>query len=35
MGGALYLEDGAAPGATFTLRLPGAEAPDNDPVAVA
>ncbi len=35
MGGALYLEDGAAPGATFTLRLPGAHAPDNDPVAVA
>jgi signal transduction histidine kinase len=35
MGGALYLEDGAGPGATFTLRLPGAHAPDNDPVAVA
>jgi signal transduction histidine kinase len=35
MGGALYLQEGDAPGATFTLRLPGAHAPDNDPVAVA
>ena len=34
MGGALYLEDGEGPGAMFTLRLPGAHAPDNDPVAV-
>ncbi|HTU95770.1 MAG TPA: HAMP domain-containing sensor histidine kinase [Solirubrobacteraceae bacterium] len=34
MGGALYLEDRAAPGATFTLRLPGAHAPESDPVAV-
>jgi signal transduction histidine kinase len=34
MGGALYLEDGEGPGAMFTLRLPGARAPDNDPVAV-
>ena len=35
MGGSLYLEDGDGPGARFTLRLPGAHAPDNDPVAVA
>jgi signal transduction histidine kinase len=35
MGGALYLEDGEGPGATFTLSLPGAHAPENDPVAVA
>jgi signal transduction histidine kinase len=35
MGGTLYLEDGPASGATFTLRLPGAHAPENDPVAVA
>ncbi|MGH2895398.1 MAG: ATP-binding protein, partial [Solirubrobacteraceae bacterium] len=35
MGGALYLEDGPASGATFTLRLPGAHAPENDPMAVA
>ncbi|HEX3976559.1 MAG TPA: HAMP domain-containing sensor histidine kinase [Solirubrobacteraceae bacterium] len=35
MGGALYLDDGDGGGATFTLRLPGAHAPDNDPVAVA
>jgi signal transduction histidine kinase len=35
MGGALYLEDGPAAGATFTLRLPGAHAPENDPMAVA
>ena len=34
MGGALYLEDDDAPGAMFTLRLPGAHAPENDPVAV-
>ena len=35
MGGSLYLDDGDAPGATFTLRLPGAHAPESDPVAVA
>ena len=35
MGGSLYLEEGDGPGARFTLRLPGAHAPDNDPVAVA
>jgi signal transduction histidine kinase len=35
MGGALYLEDQTGPGATFTLRLPAAHAPENDPVAVA
>jgi signal transduction histidine kinase len=35
MGGALYLEHAAAPGATFTLRLPRATAPEHDPVAVA
>ncbi len=34
MGGALYLDDDSTPGATFTLRLPGAHAPENDPVAV-
>ena len=34
MGGALYLEDTAEPGASFTLRLPRAQAPDHDPVAV-
>jgi signal transduction histidine kinase len=33
MGGALYLEDGEGPGAVFTLRLPGAHAPDNEPEA--
>ncbi len=32
MGGALYLQD-TSPGATFTLRLPAARAPENDPVA--
>jgi signal transduction histidine kinase len=35
MGGTLYLEETEGPGATFTLRLPGAHAPENDPVAVA
>jgi signal transduction histidine kinase len=35
MGGFLYLEDAETPGAIFTLRLPGAHAPENDPVAVA
>jgi signal transduction histidine kinase len=35
MGGSLYLEDRDRGGATFTLRLPGAHAPENDPVAVA
>jgi signal transduction histidine kinase len=34
MGGTLYLQDAPRPGATFTLRLPGAHAPENDPVAV-
>jgi signal transduction histidine kinase len=34
MGGALYLDDGEGPGAMFTLSLPGAHAPENDPVAV-
>ena len=34
MGGSLYLDDHAGPGATFTLRLPGAHAPENDPVVV-
>jgi signal transduction histidine kinase len=35
MGGALYLERTGRPGATFTLRLPRAAAPEHDPVAVA
>ena len=35
MGGELFLEDAPTPGATFTLRLPGAHAPEHDPVAVA
>jgi signal transduction histidine kinase len=35
MGGALYLEHTDGPGATFTLRLPRAAAPEHDPVAVA
>jgi signal transduction histidine kinase len=35
MGGELYLAEGGGPGATFTLRLPGAHAPESDPVAVA
>jgi signal transduction histidine kinase len=34
MGGALCLEDSDGPGATFTLRLPGAHAPEHDPVVV-
>ncbi len=34
MGGELVLEDEGAPGATFTLRLPVAHAPDEEPVAV-
>jgi signal transduction histidine kinase len=34
MGGELVLEDRDAPGATFTLRLPVASAPETDPVAV-
>jgi signal transduction histidine kinase len=34
MGGELVLEDHAAPGATFTLRLPTARASEPDPVAV-
>ena len=35
MGGELVLEDGDAPGARFTLRLPVAQAPDEEPIAVA
>ncbi len=34
MGGGLILEDRPPPGATFTLRLPGARAPEHEPVAV-
>jgi signal transduction histidine kinase len=34
MGGELLLEDDGSPGATFTLRLPVARAPDQEPVAV-
>ncbi|HUE27342.1 MAG TPA: HAMP domain-containing sensor histidine kinase [Solirubrobacteraceae bacterium] len=34
MGGELVLEDDGCPGATFTLRLPVAHAPDEEPVAV-
>lgn len=35
MGGTLGLEDGVGPGATFTLRLPGARAPEEDVIALA
>ena len=35
MGGTLALEDSEGPGATFTLRLPGARAPEEDIVAFA
>ncbi|MGZ4176765.1 MAG: HAMP domain-containing sensor histidine kinase [Solirubrobacteraceae bacterium] len=35
MGGELYLESTGPPGATFSLSLPRAEAPEHDPVAVA
>jgi signal transduction histidine kinase len=35
MGGELVLESRDGPGATFTLRLPAAKAPEADPVAVA
>jgi signal transduction histidine kinase len=35
MGGELVLEQTEGPGARFTLRLPAASAPDQDPVAVA
>jgi signal transduction histidine kinase len=35
MGGELVLEDAEGPGARFTLRLPVAQAPDEEPVAVA
>jgi signal transduction histidine kinase len=34
MGGDLVLEDQADPGARFTLRLPAARAPQEEPVAV-
>ena len=34
MGGELVLEDGHEPGARFTLRLPAARAPEEDPIAV-
>jgi signal transduction histidine kinase len=35
MGGLLVLEEPQGPGATFTLRLPAAQAPEEDPLAVA
>jgi signal transduction histidine kinase len=35
MGGELVLEESGGPGATFTIRLPAARAPDHDTVAVA
>ncbi len=35
MGGELTLEPGEGPGATFTLNLPAARAPEEEPVAVA
>jgi signal transduction histidine kinase len=35
MGGELLLEDRPGPGATFTLCLPGARAPEHEAVAVA
>ena len=35
MGGDLMLEEREGPGAVFTLRLPGALAPEQDPIAVA
>ncbi len=35
MGGTLALEDHGGPGACFVLRLPGARAPDQDPLTVA
>jgi len=34
MGGELVLEDAIGPGARFTLRLPAAQAPEHEPVAV-
>jgi signal transduction histidine kinase len=34
MGGELVLDDGYGPGAKFTLRLPVARAPQEDPLAV-
>jgi signal transduction histidine kinase len=35
MGGVLVLEDEEGPGARFTLRLPAAQAPEEDPLLVA
>jgi signal transduction histidine kinase len=35
MGGTLAIEDSPGPGAKFTLRLPGARAPEEDVVAFA
>ncbi|MFZ0040680.1 MAG: HAMP domain-containing sensor histidine kinase [Solirubrobacteraceae bacterium] len=35
MGGTLVLEESATSGATFTLKMPAAQAPEHDPVAVA
>ena len=35
MGGELVLEDRLGPGAVFTLRLPGARAPEHEPIVLA